>query len=183
VSRAIARPVDVRRTRVWPLLALALATTCRRAPETTPVPSESAYCWWTARYLAVAPAWVAARFEHALQTVGFTRVEKGASADSTWATAGPSTVQGIHGSALFAFRAVAFPAADSARCAWRGIASAPLVKRPAGAQSCFHTDVWIYAPRRGWTAQDSAAASGRVLHLCGEVYKVALEGLERLERR
>jgi hypothetical protein len=185
-ARHLARPRSLplrAMRRAAPLLALLIATSCRRRPETAPVPSERHYCWWTSRYLAVAPAWVAARFENALQTVGFTRVEKGASTDSAWALAGPSTILGIQGAALFGFRAVAYPAADSLHCAWRGMANAPLVKRPAGAQSCFHTDVSIYAPRRGWAAQDSTDASGRVLHICGEAYKVALEGLERLERR
>ena len=183
MSRAIAHPADARRPRVSPLLALVLLVACRRAPETVPVPSERAYCWWASQYVSVAPAWVAARFETALQSAGFARVQKGASADSAWAVAGPSAARGARGAELYAFRAVAYPAADSARCAWRGMRDAPLVHRPAGAGSCFHTDVSIYAPRRGSAAGDSAGAGGGVLAICGEVYKVALEGLERLERR
>ena len=144
---------------------------------------ERAYCWWTSQYVAVAPAWVAARFENALRSVGFAPVEKGTDADSAWAMAGPSSVRHIRGDALYAFRVVAYPAMDSVRCAWRGVPSALLAKRPAEARSCFHTDLSIYAPRRGWIAQDSLHAGGRVLAICGEVYKVALDGLERLERR
>ena len=81
---------------------------------------------------------------------------------------------------MYAFRAVAYSARDTINCAWRGNSDAPVARRPAGAESCFHTDFAIYRPRQGWSADDSATAESRILGLCGQVYSSALAGLERL---
>jgi hypothetical protein len=165
--------------RVGLLCSLLGTASCRRHLETAPSPAERGYCWWTAQYLAVAPAWVASRFENALSSLGLANVRKRIDADSAWASAGPSPISGAPEKATYRFLAVAYSAADSLHCAWRGIASAPRVKRPIAALSCFRTDVLIYAPRDGWTANDSINAGSRVLSLCGDVYRVALAGLER----
>jgi hypothetical protein len=156
---------------------------CRRQPEMALVPVDRGYCWWTAQYVGVAPAWVASRFENALSSLGLTPVRKHIDADSAWASGGPSPIPGAPQDVVYGFQAVAYSAADSFHCAWKGTASAPQIRRPVGALSCFRTDVVIYAPRHGWSASDSTSAGTRMLSLCTDVYKVALAGLERLDAR
>src|SRR5688572_33308207 len=107
-------------------VALVATGTCRHPPEMAPVPSERRHCWWTAEYLSVAPVWVASRFANALPSVGITNVTKETGPDSAWAFGGPAPVQGMVREITFAFRAVAYPATDSVRCAWRGTADAPV---------------------------------------------------------
>ena len=78
---------------------------------------------------------------------------------------------------------VAFPPADTAGCAWRGTVDAPITKRPAGAQSCYHMNVLIFKPTSGWTPADSeaAGAGGIVIGLCSDIIKSAIGDLERLK--
>jgi hypothetical protein len=156
---------------------------CRRQPAIAPVPSEQGYCWWTAQYLAVAPAWVASRFENALSTLGLGPVRKEIHADSAWASGGPSLIPGAPRDVKYGFQAIAYSAADSVRCAWRGVPSAPKIRRPVGALSCFRTHWYAYAPSQGWAASDSINSATRALSLCAGIYKVALAGLERLDTR
>jgi hypothetical protein len=156
---------------------------CRRQPEIAPVPADRGYCWWTAQYLAVVPAWVASRFENALLSLGLAQVRKQIGADSAWASGGPSPIPGAARNVMYSFQAVAYSAGDSLNCAWRGIPTAPRIRRPVGALSCFRTEWHFYAPREGWAASDSGSVATQALSLCRDVYKVALAGLERLEAR
>jgi hypothetical protein len=156
---------------------------CRRQPAIAPVPTEQGYCWWTTQYLAVAPAWVASRFENALSALGLGRVRKEIHADSAWASGGPSMIRGAPQDVTYGFQVVAYPAADSLHCAWRGVPDAPKIRRPLGALSCFRTHWYLYVPSQASAAWDSTTSATRVLSLCGEIYKVALAGLERLDAR
>jgi hypothetical protein len=156
---------------------------CRGQAEIAPLPSEGGYCWWTAQYLAVAPVWVASRFENALSSIGLERVRKHIDADSAWASGGPSLIRAAPRNVVYRFQAVAYSARDSLHCAWRGVPSVPRIRRPVGALSCFRTEWHIYAPREAWTASDSTDVATQALSLCGQVYKIALAGLELLEAR
>lgn len=139
------------------------------------------YCWWTSRYVAAAPALVVSQFQTGLLAAGFTNAHWQRNPDSAWAVAGPSPLPDSPAGVTYAFRAVAYAANDSTRCAWRGMADAPVVRRPVGAESCFHTNLFIIAPRGGWTKADSVAARSRILPVCGTVYASALAGLELLK--
>ena len=53
-------------------LACALfAGGCRHLIDLEPVPAMRPHCWWTSQYVAVAPVWLASRFESALAANGF----------------------------------------------------------------------------------------------------------------
>ena len=164
-------------------LLLLLIAGCGRQPHIAPVPTEEGYCFWNAQYLAVAPTWVAARFEDALSSLGFSGVRKRIDADSAWVSGGPSSIRNIPSTEIYAFQAIAYSAADTVRCAWRGVPDAPTPKRPLGALSCFRSNWYLYAPAQGLAAPDSTRSGARALALCAEIYKVALAGLERLEAR
>lgn len=137
------------------------------------------HCWWTSQYVPVAAVWVAARFQAALVRDGYPNARWHRDADSAWAFAGPPGLSADK--PAYGFRMVAFAAGDSAGCAWRGTADAPIARRPAGAQSCFHANVLIYAPTHGWAApKDSDVASGGIIARCGDVYRDAIGDLARL---
>ncbi len=152
---------------------------CHRRPRTVPMPFERTYCWWSSEYVPVAPVWVASRFAESLRAAGFSHVEAERNADSAWVLAGPAAVAGGPSGTQYSFRVIAHPASDSVACTWRGTPDAPIARRPVGAVSCFHTDVSMYAPVRGWNTADTAAAGSRLLPLCGQIYRGALAGLER----
>jgi hypothetical protein len=154
---------------------------CHRRPTIEPVPSAQPYCWWASQYVAEPPLLVASRFQGALAALGYTNPRWMRNPDSAWATAGPSVIASSPAGARFAFRVVAYPATDTINCAWRGNSDAPVTRRPLGAQSCFHTNVLIYAPKQGWSGDDSATAESKTLAVCGQVYNSALAGLERLK--
>lgn len=154
---------------------------CHHRPTIQPVPSSVTYCWWSSQYQSEAPVLVASRFQGALAAAGFANARWMRSPDSAWATGGPSELPAAPAQARYAFRAVAYSARDTVNCAWRGTSDAPVTRRPAGAESCFHTTVAIYRPVQGWIADDSVIAESRILTLCGQVYDSALAGLERLK--
>jgi hypothetical protein len=162
-------------------LILSVCAGCHSHGAPEPLLVERAYCWWTTRYVSVAPAWVAGRFQTALQELGFVAVKTQLGGDSVWVTTAPSAISGGPEDVRYSFRAVAFPVTNSIACSWRGMPSAPIAPRPAGAQSCYHTDVLIYAMTRAHSAADSAAAGDRIIPLCGDVFKSALAGLDQLE--
>ena len=139
------------------------------------------YCWWTSQYVAAVPALLVSQFQDGLIAAGFTHAHWQRSPDSAWAVAGPTALPNSPPGATYAFRAVAYAASDSTRCAWRGMPDATVTRRPAAAMTCFHTDVFIIGPRTGWTSADSVAARERNLPICGAVYASALAGLELLK--
>jgi hypothetical protein len=142
---------------------------------------EQTHCWWTSQYVAATPALLASQFQAGLSAAGFTNAHWQRSPDSAWAVAGPTELANAPVAAMYAFRAVVYPANDSTRCAWRGTPDAPTIRRPIGAQSCFHTGLFIIAPQSGWSRADSVAARDRILPVCGTVYASALAGLELLK--
>ena len=139
---------------------------------------EQGYGWGWSQYGSESPAPLVARFQHAFAAIGLSDAIWKRSSDSAWASTGLSRLPSSPVGALYAFRVVAFNANDSVGCGWRGNADAPIAKRPLGAVGCFHTAVSIVAPRQGWVRNDSLAATGRVLQLCGEVYHTALAGTD-----
>jgi len=177
----------MRRVRYWQMAArmtvvfLVATSACHHRPTNEPVPSRITYCWWSSQYLSEAPVSVASRFQGALAATGFANARWMRSPDSAWATGGPSVLPLAPAQAMYAFRAIAYPARDTIDCAWRGNSGAPATRRPGGAESCFHTNVAIYPARKGWSADDSAIAESHILTLCGRVYDTALAGLERLK--
>src|SRR5437867_12528079 len=60
---------------------------CHPRTHPAPVPFERTYCWWTTEYATVSPTWIAARFQSALQTIGFPNVRAGRGTDTAWASA------------------------------------------------------------------------------------------------
>jgi hypothetical protein len=162
-------------------VALALGGGCHRAAPVEPLHTVQTHCWWTSQYVAASPALLVSQFQTGLSAAGFTNARWQRSPDSAWAVAGPTVLPNAPAMATYAFRAVAYPANDSTRCAWRGTPDAPVMRRPAGAQSCFHTGLFIITPRGGWTKADSVAAGNRILPVCGTVYASALAGLELLK--
>jgi len=157
-----------------------LAAGCRHHVEPEPLPAMRPHCWWNSQYLAVAPVWVASRFESAMESGGYPNPRMLRDADSAWATANPRPAVSSNGPA-YSFRVVAYPASDSVACAWRGVADAPIARKPAGALTCFHVNALIYRPTGGWTPADSEASRGRVLSLCGDLYKEAVGDLVKLK--
>ncbi|MEO8910551.1 MAG: hypothetical protein ABI408_10035 [Gemmatimonadaceae bacterium] len=162
------------------LVAAIIESGCHRSPAIDPLPTKQAYCWWVSQYVAAPPVTVASQFQGALSSAGFTNARWQRTPDSAWATAGPTALPASPAGAMYAFRAVAFPASDSIGCAWRGMPDATVIRRPVGALS-FHTEVFIIGPRNGWAKVDSSAAGDRVLPLCGAIYGYALTGLEILK--
>jgi hypothetical protein len=81
---------------------------------------------------------------------------------------------------MYGFRVVAYAAGDTARCGWRG-PNAPVTRRPFGAESCFHTNVFIYSDGQTRLSGDTSTATSYVLPLCGKIYHVALGELEILK--
>ena len=171
------------RVRFWrtAFMLVIASSGCHHRPTVELLPSRETYCWWSSQYVSEAPVSVASRFQGALVATGFANARWMRSPDSAWATGGPSVLASSPAGAMYGFRAVAYSARDTTNCAWRGNSDAPVARRPAGAESCFHTNVVIYRPRRGWSADDSDIAESRILPLCGQVYSSALAGLERLQ--
>ena len=147
---------------------------CHHPTATAPRPFRQTYCWWASQYVAAPPVTLASHFQQALVGAGFTDARWARAADSAWAAGGPAHLAGMPAAALVAFRVVAFAARDSASCAWIGMTGAMVVRRPAGAESCFHTDVTLLGAPGRLTADDSAQAEGRLLAICGAVYGPAL---------
>jgi hypothetical protein len=162
-------------------VTIALGSGCSRRAQIEPLPTVEEYCWWASQYVAAAPAVLVSQFQDGLIAAGFTNARWQRSPDSAWAVGGPTALPNSPPSATYAFRVVAFTASDSTHCAWRGMHDATVIRRPVGAESCFHTDVFIIGPRSGWTKADSAAAIERILPVCGTVYASALAGLELLK--
>lgn len=162
-------------------LALVALISCHHSPRVELTLARQTHCWWTSEYVAQRPTLVAWAFERAFANAGFSNARSQANADSAWATAGPAHIGQTASNAQYAFRVVAYSARDSVSCAWRGAPQADAVRRPAGAESCFHTNLFIYRPQKGWTESDSVAASDRVLPLCGDIYKAAMPQLERVK--
>ncbi len=169
------------RSMAMTVFALVVGSGCHRAVSIEPLPTEQEYCWWASQYVTAPPALLAAQFQEGLSAAGFSKARWQRSPDSAWAVAGPTALPNSPATATYAFRAVAYAANDSTRCAWRGMPDAMVIRRPAAAVSCFHTEVFILAPRNGWARADSVAAGERVLPLCGVVYGSALAGLELLK--
>lgn len=163
------------------ILAFAVSIGCHRPAQVAPLATVQTYCWWASQYVAAAPALLVSQFEDGLTAAGFTNAHWRRSPDSAWAVAGPSALPNSPPGTTYAFRAVAYTASDSTRCAWRGMPDATVIRRPVGAESCFHTNFFIIAPRNGWTTADSIAANARTLPVCGTVYASALAGLEILK--
>ncbi len=163
------------------VFALILGSGCHRPAQVEPLGTVQNYCWWASQYVTAAPALLVSQFQDGLIAAGFTKARWQRSPDSAWAVAGPSALPNSPPGATYAFRAVAYPANDSTRCAWRGMPDATVIRRPVGAESCFHTNLFIIAPRNGWTTTDSIAANARTLPICGAVYASALAGLELLK--
>lgn len=154
---------------------------CHRQPNLEPIPAAQTYCWWSSQYVSVSPVLLASQFQSALVAAGFANAHWVRNGDSAWTTAGPSHLAGSSGGATYGFRVVAYLARDEVNCAWRGNSDAPVARRPVGAESCFHTNVFVYAPTKGSAGRDSAMARDPILPLCGKVYQSALAGVERLE--
>ena len=163
------------------MLALVIGSACHHPPRGEPVATVQTYCWWASQYVAASPALLVSQFQDGLIAAGFTNAHWQRSPDSAWAVAGPTALPNSSPGVTYAFRAVAYAASDSTRCAWRGMPDATVIRRPLGAESCFHTNIYIIAPRNGWTKADSIAARERDLPLCGTVYASALAGLELLK--
>jgi hypothetical protein len=163
--------------RIVALLFVISINSCHRRPILEPVPSRQTYCWWASQYVTQPSVLVAWAFQNALSMAGFSKAHWSRNADSAWVTAGPTHLHATPAGAMYGFRVVAFSARDSVRCAWRGMPTADLVRRPIGAESCFHTNVLIYRSSNGSTDADSVAAD-YVLPLCGDVYKSAMALLQ-----
>jgi hypothetical protein len=163
------------------VLALVLGNGCHRPARVEPLATVQTYCWWASQYVTAAPALLVSQFQEGLIAAGFTNAHWQRSPDSAWAVAGPTALPNSPPGATYAFRVVAYAASDSTRCAWRGMPDATVIRRPVGAESCFHTALFIIAPRNGWTQADSVAARKRDLPVCGTVYASALAGLELLK--
>ncbi len=160
--------------RLVTLLIVIAVNGCRHRPVLEPTPSRQTYCWWTSQYVTQPPVLVAWAFQNAFATLGFSDARWTRNADSAWATAGPAHLPASPANAVYAFRVVAFAARDSVRCSWRGMPTADIVRRPIGAETCFHTNVFVFSPANGWAGSDSIAAADHVLPLCGELYKLAM---------
>ena len=163
------------------LFVAIVGTGCHRKPSLEPIPSAEEYCWWSSQYVALPPVLLASQFQSALVAAGFANAHWVRNGDSAWAIAGPAHVPASPTGAAYAFRVVAYVPRDAINCAWRGNSEAPIARRPIGAESCFHANVFIYPPEQGWASKDSVAAISRVLPLCSTVYQSALAGLERLQ--
>jgi hypothetical protein len=163
-----------------PLLAIPIGG-CHRTVELAPAPVANTYCWWASQYVSIAPVFVAEYFNRGLADAGFERVKWSRNADSAWTIAGPQRIERSGTSALYTFRVVAHPAAETVECAWRGVPNADVIRRPRGAQSCFHTQVVVVMPRDGFQSGDSAMARDYILPLCGDAYRKSLAGVELLE--
>jgi hypothetical protein len=172
----------LRRVRSLRILALLGIVGCRRQTAIAPVPVEQGYCWWTTRYVAIAPAWLLGRFENALTEVGFERVRKELTADSASVSATPSVTSVASRGLMLGFQAIIHPASDSLSCAWRGIPDAPRIKRPRGAVSCFRAHWYVYAAE-GTATTDASRFATEAIGLCERVHGIALAGLDRLQAR
>ncbi|HZJ01162.1 MAG TPA: hypothetical protein VFD22_10920 [Gemmatimonadaceae bacterium] len=154
---------------------------CHRPVALAPTPVANTYCWWASQYVSISPAFVAEYFNRGLGDAGFANVKWSRNADSAWAIAGPQRIERSGTSALYTFRVVAHPATETTECAWRGAPDADVIRRPRGAQSCFHTQVVVVMPRDGFQSGDSSMARSYILPLCGDVYRSSLAGLELLK--
>ena len=162
------------------LASALLAGGCHHRIDLEPMPAMRPHCWWTSQYVAVAPVWLASRFEGALAANGYPNARMRRDGDSAWATSDPRP--GISSTRpAYSFRVVAYSANDSAACAWRGTADAPVSRKPAGAQACFHANALIYRPADGWTPADSDAAGSRTIAMCSELYREAIGDLVKLK--
>lgn len=141
-------------TLIATLLLVIAVNGCHHRPNLEPIPSSQTYCWWTSQYVTQPPVLVAWAFQNAFATVGFSHMRWKRNADSAWAAAGPARLPASPGNVMYAFRVVAFAARDSVRCAWQGMPSADVVRRPIGAESCFHTEVFIYSAAKGSPGTD-----------------------------
>ena len=61
------------------------------------------------------------------------------------------------------------------------VPDAPIARKPVGAIACFHANALVYRPTAGWTPADSEAARGRILSMCGDLYKDAVGDLVKLK--
>ncbi len=165
---------------ILPLLALPIGG-CHRNVELAPAPVADTHCWWASQYVSISPSFVAEYFNRGLSDTGFANVKWSRNADSAWTIAGPQRMEPSGTSALYTFRVVAHPATNTVACAWRGAPNADVIRRPRGAQSCFHTEVVVVMPRDGFQSGDSAMARSYILPLCGDVYHSSLAGLELLK--
>ena len=167
--------------RLTTLLIGLLSVGCRHRANVEPLSVAQTHCWWSSQYLSVAPVWVASRFQQSLTAAGFPDARSGHDADSAWATAALARFADAPPGLLYGFRVVAYAAGDSARCAWRGMRDAPIARRPAGAESCFHTGVFVYSAGASRLVADTNAVTSYVLPLCGKIYAVALGDLPILK--
>ena len=158
-----------------------LIISCHHRPNVEPMLLEQTYCWWSSQYLSVAPVWVASRFQESLTAAGFPRARSAHDADSAWATANLARFADAPAGTMYGFRIVAYAASDTARCAWRGVRDAPVARRPIGAESCLHTNVFIYSDGQTRRSADTDTMTSYVFPLCGKIYHLALGELEILK--
>jgi len=78
-----------------------------------PAPVSDSYCWWTLLRTALPPDTVAQRFEGAYQTLGLGNVSLTHRADTAWARAGPTILEGDPTRASYASTAIAVRQGDS----------------------------------------------------------------------
>ena len=71
------------------------------------------YCWHAVFQTVYSPDTTAARFERALRLLGLVNAHVGRLADTAWASAGPSVLDGEQGRATYAARVVAYRHGDS----------------------------------------------------------------------
>lgn len=110
-----------------------------------PAPATEGYCWWSVFRTTLPADTVAVRFGRAFTALGLSGATWAQRADTTWAHAGPTRLDGAWGGGTYAARMVAYRNGDSTH---------------------FRHFVAVTPPPQGWAApRDSVTADGRHLSL------------------
>jgi len=128
---------------VLPMLVAVLGAGCHRPARTVPAPEPSSerYCWWTVFRTTLPPDTVAIHFERAFTALGLHDAKWTHLADTAWAQAVPTRLDGSWGGGMYAARVVAYRQGDGTR---------------------FRHFVAITPPPEGWAASlDSVTGDGR----------------------